>query len=277
MSGLIFFRTTKLEKISKFYLEEVGMSLWLDQGSCRVFKTGNMLLGFCKREEPETEGIITFFFDSREEIDAMYVKFADSAENEPRYNPDYDIYHFFCRDPEGRIIEFQRFESRMREYITASDNLVSRRSIRKFAEETPDRELLNRVFEICRYSPTSMNRQKYYYVVTENCCKIKQLAKVRGKATAPLAEAPYVVAVCCTPETKRIQQDADIAATYLLLAAHSQGLATCWMTDMDRLEVKELLDIPLEDYITCLTPLGFAAESKELPARREIEEFIKFV
>ncbi|MCF7912667.1 MAG: nitroreductase family protein [Candidatus Cloacimonetes bacterium] len=277
MSGLIFFRTTRLEEVSRFYLEEVGMSLWLDQGSCRIFKAGNLLLGFCKREESETEGIITIFFDTREEVDAMYDKFADTAENKPRYNPDYDIYHFFCRDPEGRVVEFQKFESRLNEYITASDNLISRRSIRTFTEQIPDIELLKRVFEICRYSPTSMNRQKYYYVVTDNHTKIKQLAKVRGNSTAPLAGAPYVVAVCCTPETKRIQQDADIAATYLLLAAHCQGLATCWITDMDRVEVKELLDIPLEDYVTCLTPLGFAAESKDLPVRRKIEEFIKFV
>jgi len=277
MSGLTFFRTTRLEEVSKFYLEDVGMSLWLDQGACRIFKSGNLLLGFCLREESETEGIITFFYDTREEVDAMYHKFSRTAEKAPRYNPDYDIYHFFCRDPEGRIIEFQRFESKMNEYITAGDNLKHRRSIRKYLPEMPSKELINKIFELCRYSPTSMNRQKYYYVVTENRCKIKQLAKTRGNSTAPLAEAPLVVAVCCTPETKRIQQDADIAATYFLLAAHSQGLGTCWITDMDRVEVKELLDIPLEDYVTCLTPLGFPDERKELPNRRDVSGIVKFV
>ena len=98
MSGLIFYRTTRLDEVSKFYLEDVGMSLWLDQGACRIFKMGNLLLGFCKREESETEGIITFFFDTRGEVDAMFDKFSCTAEKAPRYNPDYDIYHFFCRE-----------------------------------------------------------------------------------------------------------------------------------------------------------------------------------
>lgn len=277
MSGLIFFGTENLDKISRFYTEDIGMTLWLDQGACRIFQHGNFLLGFCQREEIETEGIITFFYNSRKEVDELYYKLKLSHKSEVRYNPQYDIYHFFSRDPEGRIIEFQHFENRINEHLLASQNLIYRRSIRKFKEEMPSKELLDQVFELCRYSPTSMNRQKYYYVVTDNFSKIKQLAKVRGSSSAPLAEAPIAVAVCCTPETRRIQQDADIAATYLLLAAHAKGLATCWLTDMDRIEVKETLGIPLEDYVTCLTPLGFPAEKKELPKRREIEEFVKYV
>lgn len=277
MSGILFLRTYCLEEVSRFYEEEIGIKLWMDQGGCRILQHGNLLLGFCKREVSETDGIITFFYHSREEVDAMYEKMQKRAEREPVYNPDYDIYHFFSRDPEERVIEFQYFESRTGEYMLASENLKQRRSIRLYTEEKPSQEVLDKVFELCRYSPTSMNRQKYYYVVTDNQSKIKQLARVRGNSTSPLAEAPLAVAVCCTPETKRIQQDADIAATYFLLAAHSQGLGTCWITDMDRQEVKEILNIPLGDYVTCLTPLGYPAEIKELPERRSIKEFVKYV
>jgi hypothetical protein len=39
----------------------------------------------------------------------MYRKLADRAEHAPRENPQYRIYNFFARDPEGRLIEFQTF------------------------------------------------------------------------------------------------------------------------------------------------------------------------
>jgi len=277
MAGLIFLRTTMLKEISNFYIDKIGMKLWLDQGGCNILQHGNMLMGFCGGNVSQTEGIITFFYQNREEVDAIYQKLQKKAENPPRYNPDYNIYHFYSRDPEERIIEFQYFENRVDEHLIGSENLMQRRSIRAFTEEMPSKDLLAEMFEICRYSPTSMNRQKYYYVVTDNRSKIKQLAKVRDSSTSPLANAPLVIAVCCNHETRRVQQDADIAATYLLLAAHTKGLGTCWITDMDRAEVKEALGIPLEDYITCLTPLGFPAEFKDLPKRRQTNEFVKWV
>ncbi len=35
------------------------------------------------------------------------------ARDAPVHNERYDIYHFFAVDPEGRAVEFQRFESEM--------------------------------------------------------------------------------------------------------------------------------------------------------------------
>jgi len=277
MSGLVFLGTKKMDEINEFYINKIGMKLWLNQGGCRIFQHGNMLLGFCERDEANTEGIYTFFYETREELDAVYLKFAEISENPPRYNSEYDIYHFFCRDPENRIIELQKFENNIPEHKLGSDNLKYRRSIRNFSDEVPSKEVLNAVFELCKYSPTSMNSQKYYYVITNNQIKINILSKVRGSSSSPLAKAPFCVAVCCKPETRRVQQDADIAATYLLLAAYSQGLATCWITDMDREEVKAILDIPASDYITCLTPLGYPNKQKTLPQRRNISDFVKFV
>lgn len=277
MSGLIFYGTQKLPEISEYYGKGMGMELWLDQGSCRIYRKGNLLLGFCEREEAQTDGIITFFFKSRKEVDALYEKFKDNSEQPPRYNPEYNIYHFFSRDPEDRVVEFQKFEGRIGEHLLGSENLIERRSIRKYKPEMPTEDVLQRIFEICRYSPTSRNRQKYYYVMTDNRVKIKQLAKVRQSSSAPLIEAPLCVAVCCAPETIRIQQDTDIAAVYLMLAAHSQGLGTCWITDMNRLKVKEILDIPMEDYVSCVMPLGYPAEDKEIPQRREVKEFLRKV
>ena len=39
----------------------------------------------------------------------MHQRLTGYAEHPPRENPDYRIYHFFARDPEGRSLEFQSF------------------------------------------------------------------------------------------------------------------------------------------------------------------------
>lgn len=109
MSGIIFLKTAVIEEMRRFYIEEVGMTLWLDQGGCIILRHGNFLLGFCSAEVAETEGCITFYYDSKEEVDAMCRKFASISTSQPIENPKYRIYNFFARDPEGRTVEFQKF------------------------------------------------------------------------------------------------------------------------------------------------------------------------
>lgn len=109
MSGIVFFKTLHLEDIKAFYIEKIGCSVWMDQGDCIILQHGNFLIGFCQRETLDTQGMITFYYEDIESVDEMYEKFIDTADGAPRDNPQYPIYHFFCQDPEGRILEFQYF------------------------------------------------------------------------------------------------------------------------------------------------------------------------
>lgn len=108
-SGIIFFRTEKLDELKDFYLEKLKCELWLDQGSCAIFRYGNLLLGFCRSRTKETAGMITFFFEKKEDVDLAYEKFRSFAAGPPKENKKYRIYHFFAEDPEGRTLEFQHF------------------------------------------------------------------------------------------------------------------------------------------------------------------------
>ncbi len=109
MNGIIFFQTTMLEQLRKFYIDQVGASVWLEQVDCVVFKHGNFLFGFCQRENADINGILCFFYNDRKTVDELYAKFQSIAQSPPIDNPKYDIYHFFAVDPENRVIEFQSF------------------------------------------------------------------------------------------------------------------------------------------------------------------------
>ena len=109
MSGIIFFKTRILEEIVDFYIKEIGCQKWLDQKDCSILRSDNLLLGFCQRDECDLNGIITFFFKTRQEVDWIYVQLKSIADSPPKENEKYQIYNFFARDPEGRLVEFQSF------------------------------------------------------------------------------------------------------------------------------------------------------------------------
>ena len=112
-SQITFLGTRDLETTAQFYERALGLPLVLDQGKCRIYKvTRGAYLGFCEWEKVRaTEGVIVTLVT--EDVDgwcdklrARSVKF----EKEPAYNPEYKIYHCFLRDPNGYLVEIQRFE-----------------------------------------------------------------------------------------------------------------------------------------------------------------------
>ncbi|MBS3825521.1 VOC family protein [Candidatus Bipolaricaulota bacterium] len=111
MSGIVFFGTNDLSRLKKFYTKRIGARIWKDQGDCIIFRKGDFCFAFCERGgKPETCGIITFIFDGREPVDKIYHRLVDIAEGEPESRvPNYNIYQFFGKDPEGRTLEFQCF------------------------------------------------------------------------------------------------------------------------------------------------------------------------
>ena len=109
MAGIVFLKTDNLRKMVEFY-KSIGSKVWLDQGDCVILKHDNFLFGFCERGGEITKGwLLTFFYKTSQEVDALYEKMKDLAETKPQKNDKYNIYRFFSKDPEGRDLEFQTF------------------------------------------------------------------------------------------------------------------------------------------------------------------------
>ncbi len=109
MAGIIFLRTENLDETIQFYTERLGMIVWLEQKGCTILNHGNLLLGFCQKDVCETEGVLTFFSETKEDVDRMYCELQDIATTSPEKNDIYNIYQFYATDPEGRTLEFQSF------------------------------------------------------------------------------------------------------------------------------------------------------------------------
>ena len=110
---ITFCYTKNLADSAAFYEGIMGLSLALDQGTCRIYRvTGNAHLGFCERREAaRPDGIILTLVT--DDVDGWHQRLTAEGvpcEKAPAYNPAYKIYQSFFRDPNGYLIEIQRFE-----------------------------------------------------------------------------------------------------------------------------------------------------------------------
>ena len=277
MSGILFLKTADLNKVTGFYLNQVGCTLWLDQPDCRIFRHGNFLFGFCKGEKADTNGILTFFYPTKEQVDSMYSALQDVAREKPKMNDKYKIYHFYAADPEGRDVEFQYFDHYLKGHLAGDDLLLTRRSMRKFLDQDVSDEVIRSIVDMTRFAPTSRNTQGFYFKIIRDTKIQKKLSGLRGKSSSPIANAPLAVAICSDPEiTKRHIQDGCIGAYHFILSAWFHGLGTVWIAAMDRDDAKEMLGIPRDHYIATITPLGYPKESfKQPPERKGVDWYIR--
>lgn len=106
--------TDDLAGTARFYSETLALQQVLDQGACRIFRTGDSsFLGVCQvrpGREVEPRGVvITLVTD---DVDGWYARLDGlgvPVDAPPRRSEAFNVYAFFARDPNGYRIEFQRF------------------------------------------------------------------------------------------------------------------------------------------------------------------------
>jgi catechol 2,3-dioxygenase-like lactoylglutathione lyase family enzyme len=110
---ITFLYTRDLARAAHFYTAILGLPLALDQGTCRIYRTGpGSYLGVCQRAEVAHEHPDVIFTLVTPDVDAWYTILRARGvmfEKAPAVNPKYRIYHCFLRDPDGYLIEIQKF------------------------------------------------------------------------------------------------------------------------------------------------------------------------
>lgn len=108
-----FVLTGDLAASHRFYADQLGLPMVLDQGSCRIYQVApNAFVGVCDhRGAPADPGAVILTLVS-DDVDGWAERLrADGValEGAPTVNPRFSIRHFFLRDPAGYLVEIQQF------------------------------------------------------------------------------------------------------------------------------------------------------------------------
>ena len=111
--------------------------------------------------------------------------------------------------------------------------IESRRSVRAYTDRVPERCVIQRICDAATYTATGMNGQSPIIVAVTNRALRDRLsamnAAIMGREGDPFYGAPVVLIVLADKSKGTYLYDGSMVMGNLMLAAHAEGLATCWI------------------------------------------------
>lgn len=161
--------------------------------------------------------------------------------------------------------------------------IKGRRSVRKFKDRAVGREVIEELLNAAQMAPSAGNLQARDFVVVLNKITKQKLTKA-AFGQLFIEQAPVVIVVVANTErSARIYkprgelyaiQDATAGVENLLLAAHTKGLATCWVGAFDEDAVSDILSLPHKTRPVAIIPVGYADEKPIAPPRMGLEKVV---
>lgn len=169
-----------------------------------------------------------------------------------------------------------------------------RESVRGYLDKTVEREIIEKIIECGRLSPSACNAQPWKFVVVDN---EELVGKVARKLYDPLVSginkftltAPVFIVVVGEKRnlTSKMGElvkkkdytsiDIGIACENICLASTELGLGTCMIGWFKEREIKKILSIPDKKEIHLVISLGYYDNNEpRKKVRKEISEILSY-
>ena len=175
------------------------------------------------------------------------------------------------------------------------ETIRNRRSIRKFKDTKVPHDVIENIISAAAYAPSWKNTQVTRYHVFDNAEIKTTIAREHTLGfsynTGTIEQAPQVIAITAVKGRSGVEKDgsfttnkgdswlmfdAGIATQTLCLAAHEYGVGSVIMGIFDAEKVAELLNIPENEVVVALVPIGYPDEEPKAPKRKETSELLTF-
>ncbi|MEN6611669.1 MAG: nitroreductase family protein [Methanoregulaceae archaeon] len=162
--------------------------------------------------------------------------------------------------------------------------LAERKSVRAYQDVPLSGEEVEYIVTCAGKAPSAGNREAWDVIVVAD--KETRWALAQAALDQPHVEQAPVLFVVCANYIRSMSkygergilyavQDATIACTYMMLAAHAQGLASCWTGAFDESEVKDIFELPQHVRPIAILTVGRKSDSaQEQTGRMPIEEHV---
>lgn len=121
--------------------------------------------------------------------------------------------------------------------------IKERRSIRRFKADQITDEELKTVLEAGTWAATGHGTQEPFIIAVQNpeiCAQLRKMnAEIMGVESDPYYGAPTIVIVLAPESNVNGVKDGSLILGNMMLAAHSIGLASCWINREDGMFASE--------------------------------------
>lgn len=158
---------------------------------------------------------------------------------------------------------------------------VHRISVRGYRPDPVPDDVLRRVLETVRMSPSAANRQPWRILVARSELRRRAIADAYPRPW--LLTAPLILGVAVQPSSAWVRAedgwnaadcDGAILMTHLILAAAEEGLGTCWISAFSPSKLREAWSLPKDWVPYAITPLGYPADSGRPKQRKPLDEIV---
>ncbi len=162
--------------------------------------------------------------------------------------------------------------------MTCIDQILSRRSIRKFKNNPISEEVFNNIIEAGRRAPSATNMQPWHFVIARDQ-NAKEACSFRG-FNRFTSNASFIVVGLYKQSEVMIEKlslmDVTIALQNMVVAAWVQGVGSCWMGAFDDRKLKDTLNLPADSRIVGAVAFGIPDETPSQPAKKPVNEIVHF-
>lgn len=173
--------------------------------------------------------------------------------------------------------------------------ISERRSGRAYTDEPVTDEVLDELIRLGTLAATGSNTQPWGFVILKNKAEIDEWSdKTKQHLKTHLDDFPHlkqyeswfgnedfnvfnhasrVLVIYGSSQARYHEYDCTLAASNIMLAAHSKGIGTCWIGFaehmLDTVEFKNRYNVPEEFRLVCPMSLGYMKHPLKPPKRRD--------
>ena len=144
------------------------------------------------------------------------------------------------------------------------ETIRKRCSIREFRDEAVSDDVLQKILEAARWTPSPFNTQPWEFIIIKNKETLSTISKY-ARYSGYLSKAPMAITVIVSPINSKFswvesigepRYAAAMAVQNMMLAAWEMGIGTCWVS-IERDKVAQILNVPATHFVLTVMPLGY--------------------
>ncbi|HYE81948.1 MAG TPA: nitroreductase family protein [Clostridia bacterium] len=174
------------------------------------------------------------------------------------------------------------------------EQIINRRSIRKYSSKPVEDEKIIKLLESARIAPSGSNTQPWHFIVIKSEPLREKIAEAAHNQRWMISAPVFIACVAdirsrikedmyieidensSQVEIKQIIRDTAIAIEHIVLTAGYMGLGTCWVSDFAQKDIRPIIGVNTDKYVVSILTVGYADEDPKSRPRKALEEIVHY-